>query len=142
MFVRSPRISVKVSTMQPLRSPNLIPNSQAEGEISLPSIISIVNTTSILLHETQHPKVYKQSGKSLTRIIIILITMMAFIHEQVRRVCNIEERGFSEAFQEPNKRIQSSSIAVPDRSFLKGSHPNCVRALLGTSATLVPRARV
>lgn len=55
---------------------------------------------------------------------------------------DIEEGGFSEAFQESNKRVQSLSLAVLDRSFLEGSNPDGVRTLVGAAPPLVPRARV
>lgn len=55
---------------------------------------------------------------------------------------DIEEGGFAEAFQESNKRVQSLSLAVLDRSFLEGSNPDGVRTLVGAAPPLVPRARV
>lgn len=60
----------------------------------------------------------------------------------MRRVRDIEEGGFAEAFQESNKRVQSLSLAVLDRSFLEGSNPDGVRTLVGAAPPLVPRARV
>lgn len=60
----------------------------------------------------------------------------------MRRVRDIEEGGFPEAFQEPNKRVQSLSLAVLDRTFLQGSNPDGVRTLVGAPPPLVPRARV
>lgn len=60
----------------------------------------------------------------------------------MRRVRDIEEGGFPEAFQESNKRVQSLSLAVLDRPFLKGSNPDGVRTLVGAPPPLVPRARV
>lgn len=60
----------------------------------------------------------------------------------MRRVRDIEEGGFPEAFQESNKRVQGLSLAVLDLSFLKGSDPDGVRTLLGAAPPLVPRARV
>lgn len=53
---------------------------------------------------------------------------------------DIEEGGFAEAFQESNKRVQSLSLAVLDRSFLEGSNPDGVRTLVGAAPPLVPRA--
>lgn len=60
----------------------------------------------------------------------------------MRRVRDIEDGRFPEAFEEPNKCLSGSGVAVIDSTVVEGSHTDCLRALLGTSTALVLGARV
>lgn len=60
----------------------------------------------------------------------------------MRRVRDVENGGFPAAFEEPNKRLSGPRFAILDSIVVQGSHPDCLRALLGTSTTLVLGARI
>ena len=55
---------------------------------------------------------------------------------------DVTNGGFPETLAKSYQRLQSPRISIPHSTLFQGSDPHRIRALVGTSTTVLSRARV